>query len=79
MKCQKCSSERVANISGKTSDMCYVCIKEIESNGYVPCDMNIGGGDYIEFHFCLECGQIQGQWPLPKTELEEPPEDEEPT
>lgn len=28
--------------------------------GYVPYDLGIGGGDYIEFSFCKRCGLIQG-------------------
>lgn len=42
----------------------------VEHLGSVPHDMNIGGGDYIEFEFCLECGQIQGEFPTPLTEME---------
>jgi hypothetical protein len=32
--------------------------------------MGIGGGDYVEFDYCLNCGQIQGQFPLNKTKVE---------
>jgi hypothetical protein len=39
--------------------------------------MNIGGGDYVDFKFCLDCGQINGDWPLPTTGLEYPSNDEE--
>ena len=70
MACQKCKSERIASLSGKTSDMCNVFVGEEEHEGYVPSDMNIGGGDYIEFEFCLDCGQIQGEFPLPQTKIE---------
>ena len=34
-----------------------------EQIGYVPSSLNIGGGDYVEFKYCLSCGQIQGKWP----------------
>jgi hypothetical protein len=52
--------------------MCFVKISPLQAqhNGYVPEDMNIGGIDYLEFRFCLDCGQMQNKWPLPKTELE---------
>lgn len=30
---------------------------------YVPSDLNIGGGDYLSFDVCLDCGQMQGEWP----------------
>ena len=26
--------------------------------------MGIGGGDYIEFAYCLDCGQIQKDFPV---------------
>lgn len=70
MKCQKCDSERVARVSGKTSDLCFISIGENEKDGYVPYDMGIGGGDYIKFEYCLDCGQIQGSFPLDICELE---------
>lgn len=47
-----------------------------EHEGYVPQEFGVGGGDYIEFSFCLECGQIQrgvGGFPLPLVELETRP------
>jgi hypothetical protein len=70
MKCQKCDSDRVLNVSGKCSDMCSYSLKGQEADGYVPDDMGVGGGDYLEVNVCLDCGQLQGEWPLPKTELE---------
>jgi hypothetical protein len=33
-------------------------------NDYPPYHLGIGGGDYIKFSFCANCGQIQGTWPL---------------
>jgi len=38
--------------------------------GYVPRDLGIGGGDYLEFDLCLECGKVEGEWPLPQSKLE---------
>ena len=70
MNCKKCSSERVAKVSGKCSDMCSVRTGCHKLNDYVPSDMGIGGGDYLEFDYCLNCGQLQGEFPIPKTELE---------
>lgn len=70
MACQRCGSERIATVSGKTSDLCYVSVGEAEHDDYVPHDMNIGGGDYLEFDLCLDCGQLQGEFPVPKTKLE---------
>lgn len=73
MGCQKCGSKRVATICGKCSDMCFTSIKGKEQDGYSPTDMGLKNsyGDYVEFNWCLDCGQIQGQWPVPTCELEE--------
>jgi hypothetical protein len=54
----------VASVNGKTSDLCYVTIQDVEKDGYVPSDMNIGGGDYLEFDYCLDCGQMIGEFPI---------------
>ena len=74
MKCQRCSSVRVAHVTGKCSDCSGVSLQDHETEGYVPRDMGIGGGDYMRFDLCLDCGQMQGTWPLPQTELESPPD-----
>lgn len=74
-KCKKCGAERVARLSGKTSDLCFARVGEREHEGYVPTDMGIcsdGDNDYINFDFCLECGQIQGRWPRKPCALEKP-------
>lgn len=36
----------------------------------VPHEFGIGYLSFINFIFCLDCGQIQGTWPKPKTELD---------
>ena len=78
MPCQKCHSERVATVSGKTSDMFDGDIAGTkDTSGYVPDDWGIGGGDYIEFAYCLDCGQMQGVWPLPVTEYESDGDEDE--
>lgn len=77
MKCQRCKSERVAFINAKCSDCCSWGVGDESDDGYVPTDMGVGGDDYIEFDFCLECGQIQGEFPLPPTTIETGEEKEE--
>ena len=71
--CQTCKSPRVASITGKSVDLNNVQIGAKEHDGYVPTDMGIGDtgyGDYVEFAWCLDCGQIQGRWPRAKTKIE---------
>ena len=76
--CQNCNSKRIAFINAKVSDMCQSTMVnspeyEPEDFEYVPQDMNIHvpmDSDVMEFQLCLNCGTIQGQWPLPETALE---------
>jgi hypothetical protein len=50
--------------------MCGVVMGDRELVGYVPTDMGVGGDDYVEFTFCLHCGQIQSEFPRKTTALE---------
>ncbi len=67
MVCQRCKSSRVADVIGKTSDMCSfsldVTVEVTGEDGEVPENVGIGGGDYLRFSYCLDCGQIQGTFP----------------
>ena len=72
MSCKNCKSTRIADINAKSDDRNSISIgNKEESQCYVPRDMNIGGGDYVRFSYCLDCGMIQGNFPLPETELEQ--------
>lgn len=77
MNCQRCQSSRIAEINSKSSDGNFTSIGDKELDGYVPCDMGIGCSDYIEFEYCLDCGQIQGQFPIKETDLEKGEYDDE--
>lgn len=68
--CQKCNSDRIVEIYGKCSDLSSVSYKGYEKDGYVQEGIGIGGGDDINFKYCLECGQIQGKFPLAASSLE---------
>ena len=68
--CQRCQSARIMTVMGKVSDAFSGDIGEKRCHGYVPEDLGIGGGDYVAFFLCLDCGQIQGEWPRPPTALE---------
>ena len=71
MNCQKCGSDRIICVGAKVSDRFSASIGDREYDGYVPSDLGIGGGDYLDVDYCADCGQIQGKFPLPPTELEE--------
>lgn len=68
--CSRCGSDRRAEICAKSSDLNCIRIKGVESDGYVPDDMGIGSGDYIDFGWCLNCGHIIGIWPVPECMME---------
>jgi len=78
MKCQRCNSKRIATISGKTSDCNVINFKEEEHDGYVPNDIGLGdNSDYIEFSWCLECGQMQGNFPYADPKIDDDEDDED--
>lgn len=66
MICQRCKSNRIVTVSGKTSDLFSMKYRDTNKlyNGYVPYGIGIGGGDYMKFDYCLNCGQIQDNFPL---------------
>ncbi|MGA9768182.1 MAG: hypothetical protein WBV94_04025 [Blastocatellia bacterium] len=69
--CHGCGSNRRAFVRA-------ACRREFKAtvgnhatqDGYVPGDMGIGTHMTIEFNYCLDCGKIGGNFPLPETGLE---------
>ena len=70
IKCQTCDGARLCYVRVKSSDQNILDLPHASHQGYVPRDMNIGGDDYLRMIYCLDCGQIQGDWPLPPTGME---------
>ncbi len=62
----KCGSYNLIHVSGKVSDTCFIDATMVpgESDGYVPRNLNIGSGDYLEFSYCADCGRIHGEFPI---------------
>ena len=74
MVCDQCGASRLLSVSAKCSDLCHVMDPndgERETDGYVPRDLGIGGGDYLEFKYCLQCGKIQGSFPITEDPFED--------
>lgn len=73
MSCHKCSSNRVLSLYGKCSDLAGASMEgfDYEHDGYAPEIPNVCSGDDIQFDVCLDCGQVQGEWPLAPTKFEE--------
>lgn len=70
MNCELCNSDRILEVSGCTSDRCAINFQDNTYDGYVPYNLGIGGGDYISFNLCLNCGRIQGDFPIMEVNLE---------
>ena len=71
MSCKICKGNRVMLVNAKCSDCCQVNLDGKDKVGYVPSEFGIGGGDYIEFDLCLDCGRIQGSFPVEQAAIEE--------
>ena len=73
----KCGSKRIASIGAKCSDLCYTELPgRPDIDGYVPDGIGIGGGDYVEFDYCLDCGQMQSdKFPITEQSITEHLED----
>ncbi len=69
-RCQRCDGARLAHILARCSDMCSVDLAGRHRSGYVPRDLGIGGGDDVQFTHCLDCGQLQGRFPVPPSGIE---------
>lgn len=74
-RCQACRSSRTAYVLARCSDMCSVDLAGRRRRGYVPRDLGIGGGDDIQFEYCLDDGRIRGAFPLPPSRMERGEED----
>lgn len=76
--CRRCQSKRIANLSAKCDDRCSVTVAgKDKRSDYVPRGLGIGGGDYVDFSWCLDCGQMQNSFPLRLSSIEEDDEDAE--
>lgn len=72
MFCARCLSTRIISVNSKSSDCNLVTMPNTDKQhqGYVPDDMNIGGGNYLYISYCAQCGHMFGKWPIEPTNLE---------
>jgi hypothetical protein len=84
--CQTCGCSCVIAITGEVGDLFgMIWPGGKEQKGYVPPHDLIGlrennaSNDYLNFHLCLVCGQVQGDWPTKagRSHLEKYAEDQE--
>lgn len=63
--CQRCKSIRIAKIVITSKDRNLTTLPGCIIEGYPPIGVGLGvAGDDIRFTWCLDCGQIQGEWPV---------------
>jgi len=67
----KCGSDRIAHVTAKCSDLCTFSYAGKEKNDNAPRGVGIGGGDYVAFYYCLDCGKIQGEFPVSDEDVKE--------
>lgn len=68
----KCGSNRIARVSAKCSDLCWVEVPHLntEKDGYVPSNIGLGDeSDYVDVDFCLDCGRLQGKFPVSDAQI----------
>ncbi len=66
VKCQRCGSERIVVIQGKLTAVSFdLGYKEV-----LPQKSNLGYFNELSFDYCLECGQVQGDFPEEVSKLE---------
>jgi len=60
-----CENQKISSVMAKCNDMCNIRYSDgTEDNGYVPYEINIGGGDYVSFSYCMSCGRMEGNFPI---------------
>ena len=76
-KCSGCKHTQLAYTSAKVSDMFHIDYPSGKCHSvYVPNDIGLGSGDYIEFEYCMHCGKIQGEFPVKEpADMVENPQD----
>lgn len=70
-KCRECGAQRIAYIGGKCSDLGDFHYNGWKHSGYMPQIDHICGGNSIDINVCLECGQIQGDFPISEEVINE--------
>ena len=59
-----------ANAGAQGDDRAYVEVQGKQHDGYLPHDLGIGGGGVLDIVVYLNCGQLQGKWPLSVSNIE---------
>lgn len=71
MRCDNCGNKRIVELFSHAKDMHTIRYRNFERRGYLPDGFGIGRGDDTEIDYCLECGKIQGSFPITDESIEE--------
>jgi hypothetical protein len=67
--------KRILSISAKCNDLCFTEFNSdelnIEKDGYVPKNLGIGGGDFVDLEIDVETGQILNWKALTNEDIQE--------
>lgn len=63
-KCQQCKSARVATMRAHTDNQCQWKGDGYNHSGDLPESVGLGKRNIIKFAYCLDCGQLQGDFPI---------------
>ena len=63
--CQRCANSRLVKIIVTSKDRNILTMDGKTTEGYPPVGFGLDApGDELRFSWCLDCGQIQGEWPV---------------
>jgi hypothetical protein len=70
--CQNCHTSRLLSVKGEVPENFRLLVlgSGASPNGLlthewtIPLQLNLGGGNKLEFEVCLNCGQMQGDFPV---------------
>lgn len=64
MNCQSCNSDRIANVYAHASGNGSISYRGLTTDDYFQNIENVCSGDDMDITVCLDCGQLQGKWPV---------------
>lgn len=62
--CDNCESDRILEINAKCADRCHSSYKGVDKSDYPPSIPGLCGNDYVDPSVCLDCGKVQGEFPV---------------
>ena len=65
--CQTCKSKNVAYAYFSLGSHFSLSMLGDVYQGELPMNINLGEGRNIKFKICMDCGQVQGEWPIKKS------------